>query len=100
MFTSLSSKTLMYPAVANFAVLRRELVLMVGTMWTSLAGWRTLCASSQMVLAAVLVPSGSWKIFLDVHPIGMNGSCLVPTWEVVALSATMDGIEPLRTPFL
>jgi hypothetical protein len=99
MFTSSSSKTMMYPAAANFAVLRRELVLMVGTMWTSLAGWRTLCASSLMVLAAVLVSSGSWKIFSDVRPVGMNGSCLVPTWEVAALSAMMDGIEPLRTPF-
>jgi hypothetical protein len=37
---------------------------------------------------------------LDVRPIGMNGSCLVPIWEVAALSTTMDGIEPLRTPFL
>jgi hypothetical protein len=100
MFTSLSSKTVMYPAAANFAVLRRELVLMVGTMWTSLAGWRTLCASSLMVLAAFLVPLGSWKIFLDVRPVGMNGSCLVPMWEVAALFAMMDGIEPLRTPFL
>ncbi len=53
-----------------------------------------------MVLAAVLVRLGSWKIFLDVRPIGMNGSCLVPTWEVAALSAMMDGIEPLRTSFL
>ncbi len=100
MFTSLSLKTVMYLAAANFAVLRRELVSMVGTMWTSLAGWRALCTSSLIVLAAVLVSSSSWKIFSDVRPVGMNGSCLVPTWEVVALSVTMDGIEPLRTPFL
>ncbi len=99
MFTSLLLKTVMYPAVANFAVLRRELGLMVGTMWTSLAGWWTLCTSSLIMLAAVLVPSGSRKIFLDVHPVGMNGSCLVLTWEVAALSTTMDGIEPLRPPF-
>jgi hypothetical protein len=98
MLTSLSSKTVMYLAAANFAVLRRELVSMVGMMWMPLAGWRTLCASSLMVLAAVLVPSGSWKIVFDVHPVGMNGSCLVPMWEVAALSTMMDEIEPLRTP--
>jgi hypothetical protein len=100
MFTSSLLKMVMYPAAANFVVLRRELVLMVGTMWTSLAVWQTLCTSSLIVLAAILVPSGSWKIFLDVHTVGVKGSCLVLTWEVAALSAMMDGIEPLRTPFL
>ena len=42
MLTSLLSKTVMYPAVANFAVLSSELLPMAGTIWTSLAGWRTL----------------------------------------------------------
>jgi len=46
------------------------------------------------------VPSGNWKILLDVRPVGMRGAVGVPTLEVAALSATMDGMEPLRTPFL
>ena len=36
--TSSLSKTDIYPALANFAVLRREWVSMDGTMWTSFAG--------------------------------------------------------------
>jgi len=53
--TSSLSKTVIYPASANFAVLRREWVLMDGTMWTSFAGCQTLCTSSLTVVAAVLV---------------------------------------------
>ena len=58
MYTSLLLKTMMYPAAANLAVLRRELDSMAEMMWTSFARW-TLCASSLMVAAAVPVPSGS-----------------------------------------
>jgi hypothetical protein len=39
MFSSLSSKVVMYPAAANLAMLRRELVLMVGTMSVCNNGW-------------------------------------------------------------
>ena len=53
--TSSLSKTVIYPGLANFAVLRREWVLMDGTMWTSLAGCRMLCTSLLTVVAAVLV---------------------------------------------
>ena len=35
-----------------------------------------------------------------MHPVGMKGSCLVPMCEVVVLSATMDEMEPCRTPLL
>jgi hypothetical protein len=100
MFTSLSSKMVMYLAAANLAVLRRELDLMDGTMWMSFVGWRTLCASSLTVAAAVCVPSGSWKILSDVGPIGMKGAVVVPMLEDAALLATMDGMEPSRTPCL
>ncbi len=68
--TSSSPKTVIYPASANFAVLRREWVSMEGTMCTSFAGCRTLCASSLTVAAAVLVPSGNWKIFVGDAPGG------------------------------
>ena len=100
MLTSSSSNTVIYPASANFAVLRREWVLMDGTMCTSFAGCRTSCASSLTVAADVLVPSGNWKILLEVRPVGIRGAVGVPTLDVAALSATMDGMDPSRTPFL
>ena len=59
-----------------------------------------MCASLLTVAAAVLVPSGNWKILLDMRPVGMRGAVGVPTLDVAALSATMEGMEPLRTPFL
>ncbi len=73
---------------------------MDGTMWTSFAGCRTLCADSLTVAAAVLVPSGKWKILLEVRPVGIRGAFGVPTLDVAALSATMEGMDPSRTPFL
>ncbi len=81
-------------------MLRRELDGMEGTMWTSFAGCRTSYASSLTVVAAVRVPSGNWKILLDMRPVGMRGAVGVPTLEVAALSAMMEGMEPFRTPFL
>jgi hypothetical protein len=81
-------------------MLRRELDSMEGTMWTSFAGCRTLCASLFTVAAAVLVPSGNWKVLFDMRPVGMRGAVGVPMLEVAALSTTMEGMEPLRTPFL
>jgi hypothetical protein len=98
--TSSLSKTVIHPALANFAVLRREWVSMDGTMWTSFAGCRTLCASSLMVAAAVLVPSGNWKILLEMRTVGIRGAVGVPTLDVAALSAMMEGMDPSRTPFL
>ena len=99
MLTSSLSKTVMYPASANFAVLRSELDSMEGTMWTSFAGFRTLCASLLTVAAAVLVPSGNWTILMDMRPVGMRGVVGVPTQDVAALTMMMEGMEPLRTPF-
>ncbi len=73
----------------KFFMLRRELDSMEGTMWMSFAGCRTLCASSLTVAAAVLVPSGNWKILLDMRPVGMRGAVGVPMLDVAALSAMM-----------
>ena len=73
---------------------------MEGTMWTSFAGCQTSCTSSLTVAAAVLVLSGSWKILLDMRPVGMKGAVGVPTLDVTALFATMEGVDLLRTPFL
>ncbi len=64
-------------------------------MWTSFAGCRTLCKSSLTVAVAVLVPSGNWKILLDMRPVGMRVAVGVPTLDVAALSAMMEGMEPL-----
>ncbi len=72
---------------------------MEGTMWTSFTGCRTSCASSLTVAAAVLVPLGNWKIFLDMRPLGMRGAVGVPMLDVAALSAAMEGMDPLKTPF-
>ena len=98
--TSSLSNTVIYHAPANFAVLRRKWVSMEGTMCTSFAGCQTLCTSLVTVAAAVLVPSGNWKILLDMRPVGMRGAVRVPTLDVAAQSAAMEGMEPLRTPFL
>ena len=100
MLTSSLSKTVMYPALDNFAMLRSELDSMEGMMWTSFAGCRTLCMSSLTVAAAVLVPSGNWKILLDMRPVGMRGAGRVQMLDVAALSTAMEGIESLSTPFL
>ena len=100
MLTSSLSKTVIYPALANFAVLRREWVSMDGTMWTSFAGCRTLRASSLTVAAADLVPLGNWKILFEMRPVGIRGGVRVPTLDVAALSATMEAMDPSRTPFL
>jgi len=35
-----------------------------------------------------------------MRPVGMRGAVGVPTLDVAALSPTMEGMEPLRTPFL
>ena len=51
-------------------------------------------------MAAVCVPSGSWKILSDVRPVGMRGAVVVPMLEVAMQSATIDGMEPSRTPCL
>ncbi len=59
MLISLSSKTVMYPASAILGMLRREFLVMVGTMCISLASWRMSCGSLLMVSPTVRVPSGS-----------------------------------------
>jgi hypothetical protein len=69
-------------------------------MWVSFAGCRTSFASLLTVAIAVRVPSGNWKILLDLRPVGMRGAVRVLTLEVAALSVTMEGMEPFRTPFL
>ena len=53
-----------------------------------------------MVVAAVLVPPGNWKILLEMRPVGMRGAVGVPTLDVAALSATMEGMDPSRIPLL
>ncbi len=45
---------------------------MEGTIWTSFAGCGTSCASLLTVVAAVRVPSGNWKILLDMRPVGIK----------------------------
>jgi hypothetical protein len=63
------------------------------------AGARISKGNSLILSAAVRVPLGSWKTLLDSCPIGMNAKLcfLAPTFDVAALSATMDGMVLLRT---
>ena len=102
MLTSSSSNTVMYLASPVLGMLRREILAVDGTMWMSFAGCWMFQGNSLMVSAAVRVPSGSWKILSDACPVGRNAgvSFFAPTFDVVALSATMDGMVPLRTPLL
>jgi len=51
-------------------------------------------------VAAVLVPSGDWKILLEMRLVGIRGAVGVPTLDVAALFAMMEGMDLLRTPFL
>ena len=90
----------MYPALENFAMLRRELDSMEGTMWMSFAGCQMSCESLLTVAAAVLVLLDNWKILLDMRPVGMRGAVGVPTLDMAALSATMEGMDLLRAPCL
>jgi hypothetical protein len=99
-FTSSLSQTVIYPAAENLVVLRGEMDLMDGKMWTTFAGCQTLCASTLTLVAAVGVPLSSWKILLDVRPVGMKRAVVVPMLKVAALSVTIDGMEPSRTPCL
>ncbi len=71
---------------------------MDGTMWMSLAGCLTSCISCFSSVALVLVPSGRWNILVDVLPVAMCGSVIVPTLEVAPLSARADGMVLLSTP--
>ena len=57
------------------------------------------CTSSLTFAAAVRVLSGNWKILLDMRPVGMRGAVGVPTLDMAALFATMEGME-LLSPFL
>jgi len=79
MLTSSLSKTVMYPALEKFAVLRSELDSMEGMMWTSFSGCRILCASSL------------WKILLDMHPVGMRGAVGVP---MLGVDCSKDSTKP------
>ena len=92
------SNTVVYPASANLLVLTREFSVMDGTMWMSLAGCPTSCISCFSSVALALVPSGRWNILVDVLPVAMCGSVIVPTLEVAPLLATADGMVPLSTP--
>ena len=51
-----------------------------------------------MSLAGVRVPSGSWNTLVDGLPVGMKAclelSFVVPTCDIVPLSAMADGMEP------
>ncbi len=72
--------------------------MMLGVMWTSLAGAHKLVASMPISLAASVAPLG-WKTLFDCRPDFANGSVDVPMLEDVApLSTTADEIDPSSMP--
>jgi hypothetical protein len=57
-----------------------------------------------MSLVSSTLPLGMQKALLDFRPVGAKAflfpSLFVPTLDVAPLSATAEGIDPSRTPFL
>ena len=87
-------------ASANLAVLRRDISVMLGVMWTSRAGARTLVASSPIYLASSVAPLGRRKTLFDCGPVFANGLVGVLMLDVAPLSTMADGIDPSSMPVL
>ena len=64
------------------------------------AGSRTLCYSLAMLVAGLGCPSASSKILLDLYYVCMNGTSIIPEWDVHTIYYADDGIDPSSTPFL
>ncbi len=79
-------------------VLRSEFLAMPGVMCSSCAGSRTLKGYSATLVACFISPPGRINLLWDAWPVRGHGSSLVPTPEVQALSATVDGMEPSSMP--
>ncbi len=91
-FTSLQSKTVTYPALANLTVLMSEVLLMPGVMRMSQAGLLTAADRWLMSIAGSVAPLGSLKILSDFWPVLIKcllSSC-VPTLDVAPLLAAAE----------
>ena len=89
-----------YPALANLPPLNRDWLAKAGTMSNVRAGSGTLCSSLAIAVAGVGWKSKRVNIFDEFCPVSMNGSPIMPLWEVQAVSHAAEGVEPLRTPTL
>ena len=69
-----------------------------GVMWSSLAHNLTSNGYSAISLAGMTLPLGRMNCLSDSQLKRWQGSAMVPTPEVVPLSATVVAIIPLRMP--
>ena len=67
-------------------------------MCRTLANFLTTNGYSAISAAGITVPSGRMNCLCDGSPVRWHGSSFVPTPDVAALSATVDGITPLAMP--
>ena len=98
MFTSFPSQMDRYPAPEKFPLLRRELSARAGTMSNMRAGSRTLWYSLATFEPAAGCPSASANIVLEGSSVCMNGSPIIPAFDVHAVSHAAEGMVPLSTP--
>ena len=87
-----------YPATENLPPLRGELSTRSGTMSTTRAGSCTLWESLETLEQATGCPSASENIFLEGSSVCMNGSPILPAFDVHAVSHDAEGIVPLSNP--
>ena len=71
---------------------------MPGVMWSSHAGSCTLKGYSTPSFACFILPLRRTNCLLEVWPVCQHMSSAVPTPEVQALSATVEGIELSSMP--
>ena len=87
-----------YPASENLPPLRRELSARAWTILTVRDGSRTLWYSLATFEPAAGCPSDSANIFLEGSSVCMNGSPIIPAFDVHAVSHAAEGMVPLSTP--
>ena len=97
-FTLLSSQMNTYPASENFPPLSREFYARAGTMSTVRAGSRTFWYSLATFEPTAGCPSASANIVLEGSYVCMNGSPILPAFDVHAFSHAAGVMVPLSTP--
>ena len=97
-FTSFPSQMDTYPASENLPPLRRELSARAWTILTVRDGSRTLWYSLATFELAPGCPSASEKIFLEGSPVCINGSPILPAFDVHTVSHAAEGMVPLINP--
>ncbi len=89
---------MVYPALANLLVLRREFSTSAGMMLTLRADSCTLCRSLFLAMAGAIMPLGRWNTIVDSSPIARDGPFLRNALDVALVSLTADGIVLFNAP--